>query len=62
MPLANIACEFNDSLHPLDLTLDDSIKIFFLHFRECKEVDRPSVSFCRVFGNEGSQRLIDIFG
>ena len=43
MPLADISSQVDDGLHPLYLSLDLGIKVFFLHFWEAQEVDRTRI-------------------
>lgn len=60
MPIPNISCEFNDSLHPLNLSFDSLIEVFLLNLREQQEVDRPRIRLVRIFRDERSERLIDV--
>ena len=49
MPLADVSSQIDDSLHPLYLSLDLGIKVFFFHFWEAQEVDRTRVRDGWVF-------------
>ena len=60
MSIPNISCEFNDSLHPLNLSFDSLIEVFLLNLREQQEVNGPRIRLTRVFGDERSERLIDV--
>ena len=50
-----------DSLHALDLTLDDGVEVFLLHLREAEEMDRTGI-FVGAGWDEYSELLVDAFG
>ena len=52
MPFTEDASELDDSLHPLDLALDDFIEVLFLDLGEHQEVNRPGVAVLRVLRDE----------
>ena len=60
MSIPNISCEFNDSLHPLNLSFNSLIEVFLLNLREQQEVNGPRIKLTRVFRDERSERLIDV--
>ena len=43
MSISDISRQLDDSLHPLDLTLDVLIEVFLLHLWEEQEVDGPCI-------------------
>ena len=47
--LSNFACQFNDCLHPSNLSFDHFVEILGLDVREQKEVDRTSISSIGCF-------------
>lgn len=54
VPLADVSCQVDNSLHPLHLPLDDLVEILLFNLWETQEMDRSRIARCRIFGDEWS--------
>lgn len=62
MSLSDVSRQLDNSLHPLNLSLDFSVEVLFLYLWEAQEVHRSRVARCGICWDVRSERLIDVFG